>query len=66
MWGALSVKEKVYWARKNMGQFMAIAAKLIPQDYAEALKWYSLAADEGNAEARFRLGAMYVGGYGVP
>ena len=32
MWGALSVKEKVDWARKNMGQFMAIAAKLIPQD----------------------------------
>jgi hypothetical protein len=32
MWSALTVKEKVDWARKNMGQFMAIAAKLIPQD----------------------------------
>jgi hypothetical protein len=31
-WSALTVKEKVDWARKNMGQFMAIAAKLIPQD----------------------------------
>ena len=32
MWSALTVKEKVDWARKNMGQFMAIASKLIPQD----------------------------------
>ncbi len=32
MWSALTVKEKVSWARKNMGQFMAIASKLIPQD----------------------------------
>jgi hypothetical protein len=24
MWSALTVKEKVDWARKNMGQFMAI------------------------------------------
>jgi hypothetical protein len=32
MWSALTVREKVDWARKNMGQFMAIAAKLIPQD----------------------------------
>jgi hypothetical protein len=27
MWSALTVKEKVDWARKNMGQFMAIAVK---------------------------------------
>jgi hypothetical protein len=32
MWSAFTVKEKVDWARKNMGQFMAIASKLIPQD----------------------------------
>ena len=32
MWSALTSKEKIDWARKNMGQFMAIASKLIPTD----------------------------------
>ena len=28
------------------------------QDYAEAIRWYQLAADQGYARAQFRLGVM--------
>ena len=38
----------------------------VPQDYAEAMKWYRKAAEQGNAAARFNLGAMYSNGQGVP
>ena len=30
-----------------------------PQDYEEALKWYSLSAKQGYAEAQYALGNMY-------
>jgi hypothetical protein len=35
-------------------------------DYAEALKWFQLAADQGNAKAQDRIGMMYYAGRGVP
>ncbi|EQD52048.1 Sel1 repeat family, partial [mine drainage metagenome] len=38
----------------------------VPQDYAEALKWYRLAAKQGNADAQNNLGLMYRLGQGVP
>jgi hypothetical protein len=38
----------------------------VPQDYKEAVKWYRLAADQGDAMAQFNLGLMYSGGPGVP
>jgi TPR repeat protein len=38
----------------------------LPQDYAEAIKWYRLAADQGDAAAQGMLGVMYVHGEGVP
>lgn len=34
-------------------------------DYAEAVKWYRLAADQGYAVAQFHLGRMYAEGKGV-
>jgi TPR repeat protein len=37
-----------------------------PQNYAEALKWYRLAADRGHAEAQLVVGLMYYKGTGVP
>ena len=40
--------------------------KGIPQDYREALKWYRLAADQGDADAQLNLGGMYARGEGVP
>lgn len=38
----------------------------VPQDYAEALKWYRKAADQGNADAQDSVGSMYEQGKGVP
>ena len=38
----------------------------IPQDDAEAVRWYRLAADQGNATAQYNLGLMYASGQGVP
>lgn len=37
----------------------------VPQDYAEAAKWFRLAAKQGNAQAQNNLGAMYDKGHGV-
>lgn len=37
----------------------------VPQDYAEAIRWYQLAADQGNARAQYNLGNMYESGKGV-
>jgi hypothetical protein len=37
-----------------------------PADYDEALKWFHLAADQGNAEAQARIGMMYHFGKGEP
>ena len=37
----------------------------VTQDYAEAMKWYRLAADQGYAAAQNNLGVMYKNGLGV-
>jgi len=37
----------------------------VPQDYAEAVRWYRLAAEQGLAEAQYNLGQMFAQGYGV-
>jgi TPR repeat protein len=38
----------------------------VPEDDAEAVKWYRLAGEQGNASAQTNLGFMYDKGYGVP
>ena len=38
----------------------------VPQDYAEAMKWYRKAADQGDDTAQYNLGLMYYNGRGVP
>jgi len=38
----------------------------VPQNDAEAVKWYRLAAEQGNADAQFAFGVMYEKGEGVP
>jgi TPR repeat protein len=38
----------------------------VPEDYAEAVKWWSLAADQGYARSEYGLGHMYENGLGVP
>ena len=38
----------------------------MPQNYAEAAKWWRLAADQGNTFAQYNLGTLYDDGKGVP
>ncbi len=38
----------------------------VPQDDAEAVRWYRLAAEQGDARAQSNLGSMYETGRGVP
>jgi hypothetical protein len=38
----------------------------VPQDDAEAVKWYRMAAEQGLADAQNSLGLMYRNGWGVP
>lgn len=37
----------------------------VPQDFKKALYWYKMAANQGNADAAFRLASMYINGEGV-
>jgi TPR repeat protein len=38
----------------------------LTQDYAEAVKWFHRAAEQGDPDAAFNLGCMYWNGQGVP
>jgi hypothetical protein len=38
----------------------------VPQDCKEAVKWYRLSAEQGDASAQCSLGEMHYGGEGVP
>ena len=38
----------------------------VPQDAAEAVRWFRLAAEQGNALGQYELGRMYMNGEGVP
>jgi hypothetical protein len=45
---------------------MYASGRGVPQSDSEAVKWYRLSADQGNAMAQCSLGTMYAGGRGVP
>ncbi len=38
----------------------------VPQDYQETMKWYRLAAEQGDSWSQYSLGSMYDEGQGVP
>ena len=38
----------------------------VPENDAEAVKWYRLAAEQGNTNGQLNLGVMYANGEGVP
>jgi TPR repeat protein len=38
----------------------------VPQDYAEAVRWFRKAGEQGDATAQFNLGLMCQRGQGVP
>ena len=45
---------------------MYASGRGVPQDDAEAVKWYRLATEQGLASAQAELGYMYASGRGVP
>ena len=52
-------------AQNNLG-VMHYKGQGVPQNDAEAFRWYRLAADQGDATAQSNLGGMYEKGEGVP
>jgi hypothetical protein len=38
----------------------------VPQDYAEAVRWFTMAAEQGHVKSQDILGAYYLAGRGVP
>ena len=52
-------------AQFNLGAMYDIGEG-VPQDYKEAVKWWTKSAEQGNADAQNALGAMYDNGEGVP
>ena len=52
-------------AQHNLAFLYARGGQGLAQDYAEAAKWYRLAAEQGHAKAQFKLGVMYDNGQGV-
>ena len=38
----------------------------VPKDYKKAIEYYTLSANQGNADAQNNLGNMYKNGRGVP
>jgi hypothetical protein len=52
-------------AQTNLG-FLYSRGERVPQDYAQAAKWFQQAAAQGDVTAQFTLGVLYVKGYGVP
>jgi hypothetical protein len=52
-------------AQNNLG-LMYDNGEGVPEDDAEAVRWYRLAAEQGDAFAQDNLGSMYENGAGVP
>ena len=52
-------------AQCNLG-WMYHTGQGVPQDYQQAVYWYTKAAEQGSASAQCNLGVMYAKGQGVP
>ena len=52
-------------AQTNLG-ITYLIGRGVPQDDAEAMRWFRQAAEQGHAKAQFNLGLMYATGRGVP
>ena len=60
-----AAKQGKAYAQFNLGVMYDIG-RGIPQNDAEAVKWYRKAADQGHVSAQNNLGYKYVQGEGVP
>jgi len=53
-------------AQSAMGDVCRVGDEFTPQDFAEAMMWYRLAAAQGDPDAENNIGAMLEHGMGVP
>jgi TPR repeat protein len=53
------------YAQYNLGVMYA-NGEGVPENDAEAVRWYRLAAEQGHAIGQYNLGLMYAEGEGVP
>ena len=53
------------WSQYNLGA-LAENGTAVPQDFKNAIKWYTLAAVQGLYIAQNQLGMLYAHGKGVP
>ena len=60
-----AAKQGKLYAQFNLGIMYQIG-RGIPQNDAEAFKWYRKAAEQGYATAQFNIGLRYAQGEGVP
>ena len=60
-----AAKQGEAYAQFNLG-LMYAKGDGVPENDAEAVKWYRKAADQGHAKAQDNLGVMYDNGEGVP
>ena len=63
--GSANFKKGVAGVQASIGLLYARGDR-VPQDYENAIKWYTLSAEQGNADAQSSLGFMYGKGLGVP
>ncbi len=61
----LAVKEENAEAQNKLG-YLYSSGIAVPENNAEAFKWFREAAKKGNVEAQNNLGAMYSLGLGIP
>lgn len=52
-------------AQSNLG-FLYQTGDGLPQDFAEAMKWYRRAAAQGDGLAQSNIGFLYLRGHGIP
>ena len=50
----------------NVAGMYEFGQKPMPQDYAKAAEWYTIAADHGDPYAQYKVGRAYTRGTGVP
>ncbi len=62
---SLMAPDQIAAAQTNLA-YMYENGRGVPKDYAEAVKWYRMAAGQGHAVAQNSLGFMYDIGQGVP
>jgi hypothetical protein len=50
----------------NVAGMYEFGSKPMPQDYAKAAEWYTIAAEHGDPYAQYKIGRAYTRGTGVP